>query len=172
MEIDLTYWEANWGGVDNQELMGIIHSNLEEIGIRGRIRKYQGGEYFELPLERLRGVTMSMSGCIIPDPDDLMRRRMTWINVSGHDFKVESEFVAALHETDARKRSERYRKLQEKFLREGPMIYLLTFPSNVAYNRQLRGYIHPPHWGGPDFSRLYFVRSPGKASGYLQSSYR
>jgi peptide/nickel transport system substrate-binding protein len=155
IEIDLTYWEANWGGVDNHELIRIIHSDLEEIGIRGKIRKYQGKEYFELPLEKLRGVTMSMSGYMIPDPDDLMRRRMTWINVSGHDFKAEKQFVAALHQTDAERRSELYRRLQEKFLREGPMIYLLTFPCNVAYNRLLRGYTQPPHWGGPDFSRLH-----------------
>jgi hypothetical protein len=122
------------------------------------IRKFTGKEYFELPVEKLPGVTMSMSGYVIPDPDDLMRRRMTWINVSGHDFRAERDFVAALHQTDFGRRSALYRKLQLKYLREGPGIYLLTFPCNVGFNSNLRGYVHLPQWGGPDLSRSRFVR--------------
>jgi len=158
VQLDLTYWQANWGGVDNEDLVRIVRSNLKGIGIEARVRRYTGKEYFELAVEKLPGVTLSMSGFVIPDPDDLMRRRMTWINVSGHDFAAEGEFDAALREADAAGRSERYKRLQEKYLREGPGIYLLTFPCNAAFSAALRGFVQAPHWGGPDFSRLRFGR--------------
>ncbi len=162
VDVDLTYWGANWGGVDNKELVDIIRSNLEAVGIRGRLRKYTGKKYFEIPVEKIPGLTLSMSGYLIPDPDDLMRRRMTWINISGHNYRAEEEFAYALQEIDHVKRSAAYARLQERYLREGAGIYLLTFPCNVAINPDLSGFQYPAHWGGPDFSKLRFVHPPGE----------
>jgi peptide/nickel transport system substrate-binding protein len=157
VDVDLTYWGANWGGVDNLELVRIIRSNLRDVGIRTRVKKYTGKDYFEIPVEKIPALTLSMSGYLIPDPDDLMRRRMTWINISGHDYRAEEEFAAALEESDPKKRAAIYGVLQERYLREGAGIYLLTFPFNVAINPRVRGYDHPPHWGGPDFAKLSLI---------------
>jgi peptide/nickel transport system substrate-binding protein len=156
LEIDFPYWTGSWGGVDTSAIAGLIEHNLLQVGIRPRLRSYTGEEYFSLVLDHraLTGITISMSLYQMPDPQDVLRRKMSFLNLTGNEMNAEDDLDAADMESSWEKRAERYRQLQLQFLAQNPMIFLLVYPHRVVRHRDIRGYRQAPHWPGPRLAEL------------------
>jgi peptide/nickel transport system substrate-binding protein len=156
IEVDFPYWEGSWSGVDTQAVVEALERDLRAVGIRPRLTVYSGEEYFSLLLDQrvMTGLSLSMSVYQMPDPEDVVRRKMTYLNLTGYELDAQADLDAAAAETDAAARSARYQSLQRKFLEENPMIFLLTYPHRVVRHQRVSGYRHLPHRPGPDLAEL------------------
>jgi ABC-type transport system substrate-binding protein len=156
LDIDFPYWTASWGGVDTSAVARLIEQNLRQVGVRPRLRSYTGEEYFRLALDyrTLTGITISMSLYQMPDPQDVLRRKMSFLNLTGHEMNAEDELDAADMDPSWESRAERYRQLQLKFLNHNPMIFLLVYPHRVVRRRHIKGYRQAAHWPGPRLAEI------------------
>jgi ABC-type transport system substrate-binding protein len=154
--VEFTYWEGSWGGVDTESVVKSIARDLESVGVKPELRSYSGEEYFSLLLDQraLTGVTLSMSIYQMPDPEDVFRRKTTYLDLTGYQYGMERALDAAAAEGDPEKRQGMYRSLQLEFLEVSPMIFLLTYPHRVVRRTAVSGYVHDAHKPGPRLSEL------------------
>ena len=155
LELDFPYWEGIWGGVDVDEIARQVQADLLGVGIATRFQKLTSTDYFDAPQGSLNGITISLSASQFPDPDDVLRRKMTWAQAnSGCDFGAEERFDRAAAESDPEARASIYRDLQKQYLEVGPAVFLLTFPYNVVTTSRVRGFACLPMWNGPNYYRM------------------
>lgn len=152
LELGFPYWEGIWGGVDADVIARQVQADLLNVGIATKFQKLTSTDYFDAPQGSLNGITISLSASQFPDPDDVLRRKMTWAQAnSGCDFGAEETFDRAATESDPEARAELYRDLQRQYLEVGPAVFLLTFPYNVVAASTVSGLTYPPMWNGPNY---------------------
>ena len=152
VELAFPYWEGFWGGVDADVIARQVQADLLNVGIATKFRKLSSTDYFDAPQGSLNGITISLSASQFPDPDDVLRRKMTWAQAnSGYDFGAEEHFDHAAAETDPEIRADIYRGLQRQYLEVGSAVFLLTFPYNVVTTSKVSGFTCPPMWNGPSY---------------------
>jgi peptide/nickel transport system substrate-binding protein len=161
IDVDFPYWTGSWGGVDTGVVARLLERSLRASGIRPQLRPYSGDEYFALLLDQraMTGLTLSMSFYQVPDPEDVFRRKLSFLNLTGHQVDAEAELDAAAATADRRVRAGMYRSLQLRFLTELPMIYLLAFPHRIVRRAGISGYDQPAHSAGPRLAELSFQPS-------------
>ncbi|MGH7154712.1 MAG: ABC transporter substrate-binding protein [Acetobacteraceae bacterium] len=85
----------------------------------------------------------------INDPNE-MTGRMAYAPVIHADYdywnndKINQLFVASQSETDKARRSELYKQIQEIYVAEAPMIFLVEVPYPVALSKQVHGFYQIP----------------------------
>ena len=152
LELAFPYWEGIWGSVDADVIAGQVQADLLNVGIATTFQKLSSTDYFDAPIGSLNGITISLSASQFPDPDDVLRRKMTWAQAnSGYDFDAGEGFDRAAAESDPEVRAEIYRDLQRKYLEVGPAVFLLTFPYNVVTTSNVSGFTCPVMWNGPNY---------------------
>ena len=152
LELTFPYWEGFWGGVDADVIAKQVQADLLNIGIATKLQKLTSTDYFDAPAGSLNGITISLSASQFPDPDDVLRRKMTWTQAnSGYDFGAGESFDRAAAESDPEARAGIYKALQRQYLEEGSAVFLLTFPFNVATTSNVSGFTYPVMWNGPNY---------------------
>jgi peptide/nickel transport system substrate-binding protein len=158
IDLEFPYWTGSWGGVDTRVVARLLERSLRAAGIRVQLHRYSGGEYFELLLDQrvMTGLTLSMSFYQLPDPEDIFRRKLSYLDLTGRQLDAAAALNAAAAEADPNRRAGMYRDLQLRFLTELPMIYLLAFPHRIVRRADITGYDQPAHAAGPRLARLGF----------------
>ena len=152
LELAFPYWEGYWGGVDADVIAKQVQADLLNVGIATTFQKLTSTDYFDAPAGSLNGITISLSASQFPDPDDVLRRKMTWAQAnSGYDFDAEESFDRAAAESDPEARAGIYKALQLQYLEEGSAVFLLTFPYNVVTASNVGGFTYPVMWNGPSY---------------------
>ena len=152
LELTFPYWEGFWGGVDADVIAKQVQADLLNIGIATKLQKLTSTDYFDAAAGSLNGITISLSVSQFPDPDDVLRRKMTWTQAnSGYDFGAGESFDRAAAESDPEARAGIYKALQRQYLEEGSAVFLLTFPFNVATTSNVSDFTYPVMWNGPNY---------------------
>ena len=66
-------------------------------------------------------------------------------NHTGFDDKqIETWFTASQSETDAAKRAELYKQIQQKYVADAPIVFLLEIPYPIATRKEVKGFVQIP----------------------------
>jgi peptide/nickel transport system substrate-binding protein len=117
-----------------------VNVKIEQLESATRLARYKAGDY-----------EMRTSLCIndINDPNEITSYFAYYpvveCNHSGfRDKDIEGWFEASNHEIDEAKRAELYQKIQERYVQDAPLIFLLEVPYPIAMKKDVSGFVQIP----------------------------
>ena len=150
-----------------RDIAAIVKQNLEEVGIRVRIRLVTAAEMYEKYRKQGHQLILARWGADYPDPDALAKpfadyrvKQLAWRNMWYDDYAADLVEKAAV-EMDWSKRLKMYHELTEYVLHKGPYVILYQVVRQVALRTWVENFYPDPSFFLLDLSRVYKERVYG-----------
>lgn len=144
-----------------RDIAAIIKSNLEEIGIKVKVRLVTAAEMYEKYRKQGHQLILAAWGADYPDPDALAKpfanyrvKQLAWRNMWYDDYAADLVEKAAV-EFDPEKRLALYKELTEYVLHKGPYVILYQVVVQIALRTWVENFVPDPTFFLLDLSRVY-----------------